>query len=64
MTMNFPTCMPLSFRVFRVQEVSLVSHLTNVDDPHAFPVFFTHLTPHNVVYLNRATGCLANRDIP
>lgn len=43
MTMNFPTCMPLSFGVFRVQEVSLLSHLTNVDDPHAFPVFFTHL---------------------
>lgn len=32
-TMNFPTNMPEFFRVFRVQEVNLLSHLTNVDGP-------------------------------
>ncbi len=42
MTMNFPTCMPVSFRVFRVQEVSPLSHLAYVYGPGAFPVFFTH----------------------
>lgn len=42
MTMNFPTDMPEFFRVFRVQEVNRLSHLTNVDGPRAFPVFFTH----------------------
>lgn len=39
--MNFPTDMPEFFRVFRVQEVNRLSHLTNVDGPGAFPVFFT-----------------------
>lgn len=29
-TMNFPTSMLVSFGVFRVQEVSLLSHLKNV----------------------------------
>lgn len=60
----FPTSMPLSFRVFRVQEVSLLSHLTNVDDPSPFPVFFTLNIPHNVAYLNQPTGSLADRSIP
>lgn len=64
MTMNFPTSMPVFFRVFRVQEANLLSHLINVDGPSAFPVFFTHWTQHTVVYLNKATGCLANRGIP
>lgn len=41
-TMNFPTSMFVSFRVFRVQEVSPLSHLTNVDGLSAFPVFFAH----------------------
>lgn len=64
MTMNFPTSMPVSFRVFRVQEVSPLSHLANVYGLSAFPVFFTHWTQHTVVYLNKATGCLAHRGIP
>lgn len=39
--MNFPTDMPEFFRVLRVHEVNRLSHLTNVDGPRAFPVFFT-----------------------
>lgn len=40
--MNIATSVLVSFGVFRVHEVSLLSHLTKVDVECVFPVFFTH----------------------
>lgn len=60
---EFPTCMPVFFRGFQVQEVKILSHLSNVDALEHFLYFFTR-SDHNKLYLNKATGCLADRGIP
>lgn len=60
---EFPTCMPVFFRGFQVQEVNILSHLSNVDALEHFLYFFTR-SDHNKLYLNKATGCLADRGIP
>lgn len=62
-TVGFPTCVFVFFRGFWVQEVNILSHLTNVDTLEHFLCFFTR-SDHNKLYLNKAAGCLADRGIP